>query len=764
MADSEIIGAYTTSVQHVLAELERLDLLIQAQVWQARRASAAGNEGLQGLYVSEEEIIELLAQPRGLPRWAAAPGPPALPEVQAALARRKTESVRQGVVLRLDELARLFQLAPLDIDILLLGLAPEIDSRYERLYAYLQDDINKKRPTVDLALNLLCPSLEAKLAARQRFTPRAPLLYHQLLQLFDDPNQRQPPLLNQYFKVAERVVSYLLDADEIEVQLLPYVRRVAPQVQLQNLILPAEIKQRLALITQSLFNNCSPTASVSEAPFRAQLETPARMRAVSIFQTGPQELQLSNQGPVLYFQGPYGVGKQTTAAALCGEWGVDLLVLDGERLLNTQPANFNLLVRLAKREVQLLGAALYWEGFEALLVAERRPQREALLTELESWPGWVFLAGNVSWEPADALNTVPFVRVEFPVHSATERLQLWVDLLGGDSLPRNDLESLAGKFRFTAGQIRDAVATARNLVRGRRAGSEKLTLAELYTACRLQSNHQLGQLAGKIIPHYTWEDIVLPRDQLEQLREIRNYVKYRTQVYDAWGFDRKLSLGKGLNVLFAGPSGTGKTMAAEIIAGELGLELYRIDLSTMVSKYIGETEKNLARIFAEAEASNAILFFDEADALFGKRTEVRDSHDRYANIETSYLLQQMEAYTGVVILATNLRKNMDEAFVRRMHFTIDFPFPGEKERRRIWERIWPPETPRHSDLNIELLSRKIEVAGGNIRNIALAAAFLAAADGGVVTLPHLLRATRREYQKIGKVITDKEFMPEVRHA
>ncbi len=198
-------------------------------------------------------------------------------------------------------------------------------------------------------------------------------------------------------------------------------------------------------------------------------------------------------------------------------------------------------------------------------------------------------------------------------------------------------------------------------------------------------------------------------------------------------------------------------MAAEVLAGELGLDLYKIDLSTVVSKYIGETEKNLARIFDEAKTSNAILFFDEADALFGKRTEVRDAHDRYANVEISYLLQKMEEYQGVVILATNLRKNMDEAFVRRLHVTVDFPLPEVAERRRIWEQIWPEAAPREAGLDLDFLARRVELAGGSIRNIALAGAFLAAADGGVVTMAHLLHATRREYQKMGKVLTAGEL-------
>ncbi|MBZ0298762.1 MAG: ATP-binding protein, partial [Anaerolineae bacterium] len=216
----------------------------------------------------------------------------------------------------------------------------------------------------------------------------------------------------------------------------------------------------------------------------------------------------------------------------------------------------------------------------------------------------------------------------------------------------------------------------------------------------------------------------------------------------------------GISALFTGPSGTGKTMAAEIIANELKLDLYKIDLSTVVSKYVGETEKNLARIFSAAENANAILFFDEADALFGKRTEVKDAHDRYANIEVSYLLQRMEEYRGVAILATNLRKNMDDAFVRRIQYTIEFPFPDEEHRRQIWDKIWPEELPRSKDLEWDFMAHEVEVAGGNIRNIALAAAFLAAADGNKqpeVCMSHLIRATMREYQKIGKVVTTDKF-------
>lgn len=721
------MAPFAVSLQHILAELERIDLLIQVQVWRARQVHLA-DEAFQGLVITEEEVDALLEQPAGLPNWTRAPGPWSQPEVQTALdrlasdiARRQVESQRQGAVLRLAELVRRFDLTPLDVDILLICLAPELDLRYERLYAYLQDDVTKKRPSVDLALNLLSADFEAKIAGRTRFTPQAPLLKHGLLSLFDDPAQPQPPLLGKYLKVDERLVGYLLDSDEPDHRLLPFVHIVQPQVHIEELLLPAEVKRRLVLLSRS--------------PDRG------------------------DHGLVFYFQGPYGAGKQTTAEALGRELGRRLSMVDGEKLLVSEELAFESAVRLVSREVRLQDAVLYWKDFDALLTDERQPWLDVLLRAIEQQAGLTILAGNTIWEPADALRGHPFVRVVFHRPGHAERVQLWMQSLDGRQPvdPGVDLDMLASKFRFTAGEIQDAAITAHNLARWRDPARACVIEEDLYTASRLQSNRKLATLARKITPHYTWDDIVLPAGRLQQLREICNQVKYRAQVYDAWGFDHKLALGKGLNVLFAGPSGTGKTMAAEIMAGELGLDLYKIDLSSVVSKYIGETEKNLARIFEEAETSNAILFFDEADALFGKRSEVRDSHDRYANIEISYLLQRMEEYDGMAILATNLHKNMDEAFVRRMHFTVDFPFPDTGNRQRIWEKIWPAETPRDPALDLVFMARRFEIPGGSIRNIALAAAFLAADDGQIVDMGHLIRATQREYQKMGKVVADGEF-------
>ncbi|MGF2039756.1 MAG: AAA family ATPase [Nostoc sp. CmiVER01] len=714
---------YPTSVEHILAELERIDLLIRVQVWRMQHIQSSDNE-LQGLLISEQEIEELLRQPIGLPRWANIPTPLSSIEVQTALegmtadiAQRQTGSIQKGIKLRLHELVCHFQLTPLDRDTLLICLAPELDLGYERLYAYLQDDVRKKRPSVDLVLNLLCADFKSKLSARQRFLPTAPLLKHQLLHLFDDSSQQQPPLLSKYLKVDERVVNYLLGNDELDTRLLPYAKYTWPQVKLEDLLLPLEIKERLGLLAL--------------------------------------EKQIIKTRLIFYFQGTYGVAKHTTAEAFCQELGIGLLTVELERLLSAKLREFETIIALAYREAVLQSAAIYFEGFDALLASDKAAWRLALLHQVQEMQLLTFLAGNTIWEPSNAQSDLTFLRVEFPLLTAAQRVELWTRFIGEQGIA--PLQDLANKFRFSGGQIRDAAATARNLACWQDPTQGQITINNLIAACRLQSNRQLSEMARKITPRYKWSDIILPDEQKNTIQELCNYVKYRSLVYDEWGFEKKLSLGKGLNILFAGPPGTGKTMAAEVVAGELELDLYKIDLSAVVSKYIGETEKHLSRIFQEAETSNAILFFDEADALFGKRTEVSDAHDRYANLEVSYLLQRMEEYDGVVILATNFRKNMDEAFVRRLHFTLDFPLPDEKHRRHIWQNLWPDAIPRSAELDLDFMARRFEIPGGNIRNIVLAAAFLAADDGGVVQMCHLVRATRREYQKMGKVLMEGEF-------
>jgi hypothetical protein len=427
-------------------------------------------------------------------------------------------------------------------------------------------------------------------------------------------------------------------------------------------------------------------------------------------------------------------------------------------------------LRLALRDARLTGAIAYLSGWEAMLAdgAAQSPEEAGpsavnasaptdLLGELCAYPDLAVVAGRATWQPGGIDRARPLFWLEFPLPAYTQRRALWGHFLDGETSEASevwDLAALAGQFALTSGQIRDAVATARDMAA--QAG-RALTNAHLFAAARAHSNPHLGTLARKIEPRYGWADIVLPDDQLALLHEIVATVRARPQVLEGWGVGRKLVSSAGVPILFAGPPGTGKTMAAEIIAAELALDLYKIDLSTVVSKYIGETEKNLERIFNEAETSNAILFFDEADAIFGKRSEVKDAHDRYANIEVSYLLQRMERYEGVTILATNLRANLDEAFTRRLQFAVDFPFPEEADRCRIWRTLFPPDVPREPELDFELLARRFKLAGGNIRNIIVGAAYLAAADGKAVTMAHLLHGARRELQKMGRLVSEQEL-------
>lgn len=718
---------YKSSIEHVLAELERIDLLVQMQIHRARKQQKElGDWG--GLYISEEEVDRLIKQPVGMPQWALGQDPSINQEAQVELKQLsvlitqcKANSIKRGIPLRLVKLTDIFNLNPREIDILLICLAPELDLRFERLYAYLQDDITKKKAGVDLMVNLLCNSIGQKMTMRACFSISSPLIKNHLVELFEDSSRQNTGLLDKYIKVDERVVNYLLDSDELDSRLLGFVRLIEARTQFNELLLPVNVSRHLKSITRTE--------------------------------------SFDDEKAIFYFQGKYGVGKQSTAEALCYDMEISLLIVNLEYLFSNSEFAFEAALQIILREALLQGSALFFQNFETLLTDDKKAALDIFVSELEKRKGITFLAAKTLWEPKDALRNKIFMRIEFPQPSYSERLKLWKISLKGKIAPdsRLVLGGVANKFRFSGGQIRDAVSTASNLARWRDPANGYIILADLYEACRLQSNRKLATLAQKITPRYTMLDIVLPPDPTRQLQEICNHVKYRSLVHVKWGFGKKMSIGRGLNVLFSGPSGTGKTMSAEIIAHEQKMDLYKIDLSTVVSKYIGETEKNLAHIFTEAETSNAILFFDEADALFGKRSEVRDAHDRYANLEIGYLLQKMEEYDGVVILATNLRKNMDDAFVRRMQFIVEFPFPDELYRYKIWKAHFPEEAPLAEDIDWQFLSEKFKFAGGNIKNVAVGAAFYGADESSIINMGHIILAAKRELQKQGKLCVKGDF-------
>lgn len=724
-ARAEPLGS---SYQHLLLEVAWVELAVRQQLAKIPRTTG-DTEQWKGLVISEAEVTELLERPHGSPPFAARPGnraaetsTDAAAEFRSGLLLRRQETLKQGTELRLVTLQRRFGLSELDLRCLVVCVAPEVDPRFERLFAYLQDDVTRKAPSVELVLNLVCSSLDEKLATRERFVPGAPLIRHRLLRIIEDGARGPETLLARALRVEERITRYLLGSDEITPNLAGMATLTESKCTMEQLVLPAEMKSKLLAII-------GPAAS-------------------------------SKPAPLMHLRGSYGCGRHSTAEAVCRQLGRKILHFDVARLPAPQDLSPVIAFALLAREARLLAAAIYVDHFDLLLTEDKASLRGSLLRELAGCPGPVFLAGESVWHLSDQQVEAEVISVEFARPDFAARVELWGKELAHSRLTATaeiDIAALSNKFRLTGGQIRDAVRAAGQVARWRDPHSGVPTQQDLNEGCRVHSSSKLATLGRKVRTHQTWADIVLPEDRVRHLQEICDCMKYRSLVFDTWGFDRKLSLGKGLNMLFSGPSGTGKTMAAGIMAAEVDLDVYKIDLSSVVSKYIGETEKNLARIFAEAETSNAILFFDEADALFGKRTEVRDSHDRYANIEINYLLQKMEEHEGVVVLATNFRKNMDDAFVRRLHFTVDFPLPCEADRRRIWEQIWPKDTPRGADLDLAYMARRFELPGGNIRNVALAAAFLAASNGGVVNMSHLLHGTRREYQKMGKVISPGEF-------
>jgi ATPase family associated with various cellular activities (AAA) len=437
---------------------------------------------------------------------------------------------------------------------------------------------------------------------------------------------------------------------------------------------------------------------------------------------------------------PLAVAGNDAKLVLASALGRPLLVVWGGELLSR--ANVAALALAARLEDR----ALCYEGLEAAPPHDRDQTLRALAIAGDR----PLVCVSSREDASRALGEGAAVVVEVPSPSFADRRVAWAGASGSA-----DVEEAAAKFRLSLEQIAEASEVAVALAHAR--GLDTPGPAELNEGAREASRTRLSDLAERLEPAFGREDLVLPDRQREVLQSVSAYLRHRDLVLSEWGYERTVARDQGIKVLFAGESGTGKTMAAQVLARELGLDIYRIDLATVVSKYIGETEKNLDRIFSAAEGSNAVLFCDEADAIFGKRSEVRDAHDRYANVEVAYLLQRMETYPGAVILATNLRQNVDDAFLRRLDFVIDFPFPERADRERIWRRLLPATAPIAEDVDIPFLARQFRLSGGSIRNVSLAAAFMAADDGGVIGMPQLVRGVALEYEKHGRLVLETDF-------
>lgn len=620
---------------------------------------------------------------------------------QAAAVLIKIEAAEPPPALAI--LSRRFGLSRFEQEVLLLCAAMELDTRTPALCARAQDEPNRCYPTFSLALALFDEP------AWDVLSPERPLRYWRLIEI--NPLGAQS-LITSSLRADERIVNYLKGLNYLDDRLTP-------------LLVPFDVS----------------AGETDLPPSQQKVVTSVVQRLQSAMNGGPR--------PVIQLVGIDPLSKQLVAQQAATALGLYINRLPAE-LLPTQAGELDALARLWQRETFLLPIVLYLDAHEPDSMAKSeggtQPATLPLHRFLARTQGILFLNTREIRSDLGPVTTTMEVKKPTPA----EQQAAWAKTLGDAATDSPPL--LAGQFNLNVSTIRQIVKH----VSDETGNNGHFPHDRLWDACLVSTGPRLDLLAQRLEPKATWEDIVLPQETMDLLHQIADQVRQRIQVYDAWGFREKMNRGLGINALFAGDSGTGKTMAAEVIANDLRLHLYRIDLSGVVSKYIGETEKNLRRLFDAAEDGGAILFFDEADALFGKRSAVKDSHDRYANIEINYLLQRMEAYNGLAILATNMKSALDEAFVRRLRFIVNFPFPGLKERKMIMQKVFPAGVPK-TDLDYDYLAR-LNLTGGSINNIAINAAFMAAKTRTMVTMELILSAAKAELRKMERPIKEADFL------
>ncbi|MFM5981239.1 MAG: ATP-binding protein [Sphaerospermopsis kisseleviana] len=646
---------------------------------------------------NESYLLAALGMVRGAIEASAQKTQPSEPREQQQLGEQALQAARAGMSAppALEQICKLFGLTSFERDILLMCACMEFYGDFAAVCALAQGDSQRVYPTLSLALATLPNSHWDAIA------PDSKLRYWRLIELGEGRALTLSPL-----RIDERILHYLIGTQYLD--------------------------ERLAGIVEPL-----PEAGELVA---SQQQIAEQIAAVWMQASQKEKL------PILQLCGIEPTSKRAIAATVCKMLGMTIHVMSAQ-VIPSAPMEMETLLRLWEREAILSQSALLIDCDKVDITEGDRTHHIGRF--LERINGFVLVTSRERM----AIQQRPVV--SFDVHKPTTEEQsiLWQHTLSHLEPQLNgQVKKLVAQFNLSPTTICAAYAEAS----GKLAQEQEKDISRiLWDACRKQARPRLDELAQRIPPSARWEDLVLPPAQAEMLREIAAHVRQRATVYQTWGFAAKNTRGLGISALFFGGSGTGKTLAAEVLAHELHLDLYRIDLSSVVSKYIGETEKNLRRVFDAAEEGGVILLFDEADALFGKRSEVKDSHDRHANIEVSYLLQRMESYPGLAILTTNLKNSLDTAFQRRIRFAIQFPFPDAVQRAEIWRRVYPKSTPTH-DLDAKKLAQ-LSVTGGNIRNIALNAAFLAADAGEPVQMKHLLRAARTEYAKLEKSLTEVEI-------
>ena len=731
--------------------LTRLDAAIAREIGRLRARYELSLDELRGLYVSDAQVDALLRD--------------VSPELNLAVLAPSTPPPAGT---RWAQLAHSLALGSDELDLMTLALATGLDNKYDALLAYLNNDVSRKWATPELALRLFGHNSAHQLQLRQRLAPEAPLMALGVLDVV--PSTREAPRWQRGLRVNCALADWLLGLAWQDERLTGVVRCVHAPARTPA---PAPAATRRAALDAAAVGASDPHQALMRSVAQRRdahapvliISAPSAADAVHAAQAG-----LAGSAPSSTVVHDPSLGQHNAAQQLLL---VDLLALRA----HSAPLEAVAALALMQRSLAL---PLLASPMDALADPDGRPL-DAPCTALRRLAHHVrplLLCASSGQRWRDMLGDVRTVEIVLPELDVQQRLQAWREALqaDGDSASGNDtsaitheithnithddaLLTLADRFVLGTERVHRAVQHAQDLQHSAaQPGHSTVPNAEqLFAAARALSLEGNSEVVRCVRQQFSWSDLVLPKDLQQRLRDLVHAVALRPQVFDRWNFAQPGGGQRGIKAMFAGPSGTGKTMAAAIVARELGLELHRVELAAVMSKYIGETEKNLDRAFAAARRANAILFIDEADALLGKRAETKDAHDRYANVEVAFLLQKMEDHDGVVIIATNLAHNIDAAFSRRMQFVLQFPLPDTESRERLWQAMFPPQAPRAKDLDISFLARQFEFAGGDIRNITLEAAFRSAHQGCDIGMREVLGAVVAHYAKRGKLPSANEF-------
>ncbi|MCC8420897.1 ATP-binding protein [Photorhabdus thracensis] len=679
-----------TELHWIYPHLERIDLLLQQYYYQKGDQYDLLPESF---LLTEDEVEQCLISPQGIPHW--------LTKVNNPI--RYPEIEKSPDLDALSLLVERFELTEFERDVLLLGLLPHFDSRYHALFAALNGNSKKQWPSFALAIELFNQCQSDRQLLQNSFLPQTPLISNQLLRL---NNQEESIWLQTQF-LTHNAVWHFLSGQRV---ILP------PLIICANWRIPAS-------------HNWYPQTLYSS------LE--------KILLNDTDEIH-----PLVILRGKQDSARELAVNNIMASHGIHTLVLDLAHLLDEENSVTISILTGAIREIRLHDACLLIRNFSLLTEEKRRLHHE--LSVLLNQPKLKIICLT---EPGDTLvwlKHLPIVQIDMPVATLAERKTMLKASLPESIAQKINITQLCQRFSFTAETLPLIVEEAYQYQMIRQP-EDQIKETDLRKALSFRAQQNFGKLAQRITPKRNFNDLVVSDTLAQQLKEIIAAIHYRDQILSA-GFQEKISYGTGISALFYGESGTGKTMAAEVIAGHLGVDLIKVDLSTVVNKYIGETEKNISRIFDLAEADSGVLFFDEADALFGKRSETKDAQDRHANIEVSYLLQRLENYPGLVILATNNRSHLDSAFNRRFTFITRFTYPDEALRNKMWQKIWPEQLILSDEIDFEHLAKRSDLTGANIRNIALLSSILATNDNiGQVENKHIERAVILELNKTGRL-------------